>query len=140
MCLLLLPNAAITSPSDESEPLIFFASSKRCPVAPDSLTRSEPARSTKFKQDSIFWPFRAFSPDTKRMKTKKYRTNFYSKITGMRSRGALVAIRRRCFPPLVGALDEIRELRLRRDLVAAKICHVDVFRASSFDLQLFLAA
>ena len=43
-CLLLLPSAAITSPSDESEPLIFFASSKRCPVAPDSFTRSEPRK------------------------------------------------------------------------------------------------
>ena len=62
MCLLFAPRAAITSPNDESDELIFFASSKRWPVAPDSLTRSEPAKSTKFKQDSIFWSVRVLWP------------------------------------------------------------------------------
>ena len=57
----------------------------------------------------------------------------------MRSRRALVAVCRRGFAPLGGALDEIRELVLRRDLVAAQIRNVDVFCASSFDLQLFIA-
>jgi hypothetical protein len=58
----------------------------------------------------------------------------------VRSGRALVAVRRRRFAPLVGALHQIRELVLRSDLVPAQIRHVDVFRASSFDFQLFIAA
>lgn len=40
-------SAEITFPSAESDWLIFLLSCKRCPVAPDNLTRSDPARSTK---------------------------------------------------------------------------------------------
>ena len=58
----------------------------------------------------------------------------------VRSGRALVAVRRSRFAPLVGALHQIRELVLRSDLVPAQIRHVDVFRASSFDFQLFIAA
>ena len=40
--------ADMTLPSAESDRLICLLSSKRCPVAPDRRTRSEPAKSTKF--------------------------------------------------------------------------------------------
>ena len=63
------------------------------------------------------------------MKTKTNLENLNQKLkyTRMGSRRALVAVCRRCFSPLVGTLDEIRELVLRRDLVAAEIRNVDVF-------------
>ena len=50
ICCLFLASvrADMTLPSAESDRLICLLSSKRCPVAPDRRTRSEPAKSTKF--------------------------------------------------------------------------------------------
>ena len=46
-------SAAITLPSADSDWLIFFVSSSRCPVAPVTRTRSLPARSTKFNLPTL---------------------------------------------------------------------------------------
>ena len=70
MCLLFDPSAAITSPSEDNDELIFFASSNRCPVAPLSFTRSEPAKSTKLRQLSIVWSVRLLWPVMFKMNTE----------------------------------------------------------------------
>mmetsp|Transcript_42921 Transcript_42921/g.86774 ORF Transcript_42921/g.86774 Transcript_42921/m.86774 type:complete len:269 (-) Transcript_42921:160-966(-) len=45
--------ALMTFPSAERDWLIFLDSSRRCPVAPDSRTRSLPAKSTKFSLPTL---------------------------------------------------------------------------------------
>ena len=66
------PRAAMTSPKALKLPLIFFASSKRWPVAPESLTLSDPAKSTKFKQLVILLSVRSLYPTILRINTKVY--------------------------------------------------------------------
>ena len=49
-------SAAMTLPSAERDWLIFFVSSRRCPVAPVRRTRSDPARSTRLSLPTCAGP------------------------------------------------------------------------------------
>lgn len=62
-------NAQITSPNDDSDLLIAWASFNRSPQAADLLTRSEPARSTKFKRPYVLVLVDALYPTTLTLKT-----------------------------------------------------------------------
>jgi len=57
MKLALFVKALITLPRQESDKLIFLASSKVSPTAPEFLTFSEPARSIKFNFPFFSTPF-----------------------------------------------------------------------------------
>ena len=59
---LLLASAMITLLRFESEVLMFLVSSNRWPVDPESLRRSDPAKSTRLRLPVQFSPVLAFTP------------------------------------------------------------------------------
>ena len=68
MCLLFSWSAAITSPSAESDLLMCCASAIPWPETSLFLTRSEPARSTRWSLPCVVWPVPEWRPLTVTLK------------------------------------------------------------------------
>ena len=67
---LLFARAMITLLKLDRDAFMFFVSSNRCPVAPESLSRSDPAKSTRLRLPLQLSPVFSLDPCIFRMKTE----------------------------------------------------------------------